>query len=363
MLAAYLRQRGHVVDLITFSRQYPRVLFPGKTQEEPHGDSTANDAERLIDSINPMSWIRTARQLRLREFDLFLFQHWLPFFGPAFGSIARRVHRQGHGDIMVIVHNFVPHESRPGDRFLTHRLFRHATSAVTQSSVVSHQVEEAYPSLPQRMRPHPVYENFGERVDRGYARRMVGIGVDEKIILFFGFIRRYKGLDLLIEAMPEIARRVPDVRLVVAGEYYEDPEPYRQAIERSGMSDRITMHTDYVPNEDVATWFSASDVIVLPYRHATNSGIVQIAYNFAVPAIVTAVGSLAEIVIDTETGYVLPDAAPSTIAAAVAKVFEPGRIKAMSERILVERQRYSWDGLVDAIEELYDRSTRLPATD
>lgn len=253
---------------------------------------------------------------------------------------------------MVIVHNFIHHESRRGDRYLTDLFFRYCTLAVTQSSTVQQQVAQAYPGLPMRMQPHPIYENFGPRVDGTSLRRRLGIE-NRKVLLFFGLIRRYKGLDLLIEAMPEIVRRLPDVHLLIAGEFYDDRSVYDSAISSSGVSDRITLHAEYVPNDDVAEWFSASDVVVLPYRSATNSGIVQIAFNFSVPAIVTDVGSLSEVVLDGATGYVIRDSSPASIADGVEKMFAPGRIEAFAARIDQERGRYSWDAFVETIESLH----------
>lgn len=362
MLTAYLRRHGHVVDNYTFSRQYSGVLFPGKTQEEPEsGTAAGGEGRRTIDSINPLTWWKTARLLTEQGgYDLYLFQHWHPFFGPCFGSIAKRVRKRSRGEVMAIVHNFIHHESRKGDRFLTDRFLRHCTSAITQSTTVERQLAAAYPELPMRMQPHPVYENFGERVDGSPLRKRLGIE-NRKVILFFGLIRRYKGLDRLIEAMPEITRRLPDAHLLIAGEFYDDRGQYDAAIAASGLKDRITLHADYVPNEEVKEWFSASDVVVLPYRTATNSGIVQIAYNFSVPAIVTDVGSLSEVVLDGKTGYVIPDGSPNTIATAVEKIFRPGRIEEFARGIEGELAKYSWDSFVNVIEDLCQRPAVAPA--
>lgn len=356
MLSIYLRRHGHVVDIYTFRRQYPGVLFPGTTQEEPEDRAKGGgEGRHMIDSINPTTWWRTAATMTAAGgYDLYVFQHWHPFFGPCYGSIAKRIRKRSGGDIMAIVHNFIHHENRMGARFLTNSFFRYCTCALSQSTTVHNQITAQYPQLPASMQPHPIYENFGARVDGTSLLRLFGIE-GRKVLLFFGLIRRYKGLDLLINAMPEIIARVPEAHLLIAGEFYEDRDLYDAAIAQSGASDRITLHAEYVPNDQVAQWFSASDVVVLPYRSATNSGIVQIANNFLVPAIVTDVGSLSEVVLDDRTGFVISDSHPTTIADAVQRMFEPGRIKAFAAQIRVERARYSWDAFVNAMEDLVNR--------
>lgn len=352
MLHTYLRRRGHEVDVITFTRQYPRFLYPGQTQEEvgDAGDvAEAIPSVRLIDSINPLTWWRTARHIRDGAYDLHVFRWWLPFFGFSFGTIARILRRHRPGSILVILDNLFPHEKRPGDTLMTDFFFRSCDMAICQSSTVLDQLARTYPSIPRTMLPHPVYENFGESIDRQEARRRLGITAP-KIILFFGFVRRYKGLDRLLEAMPEIIRRVPDAHLLVVGEFFDDREPYLRTIREGSVEDHVTIHDAYVPNEEVAGWFSAADMLVLPYHSATNSGIVQIGYNFAVPSIVTNVGSLSEVVLDGRTGFVLDEATPAVIADAVASMYEGDTRERFSANIVVERRKYSWDAFVDGIE-------------
>lgn len=343
MLFATLIAQGHDVDAITFTRQYPKLLYPGKTQEEvgDAGDATAIPSERMIDSINPITWWRTGRVLRRRRYDLVIFRWWLPFFGLAFGTMARLAGGGPGGRVMVILDNLFPHEKRPGDRFLTRFFFRHCTMAIAQSTAVLQQLESAFPHIPHVMLPHPVYENFGETIDRTTARAELGIAAPD-VLLFFGFIRRYKGLDRLLDAMPAILRRLPDAHLLVVGEFFEDREPYMEQIRASGAADHVTIHDAYVPNEDVARWFSAADLLVLPYHSATNSGIVQIGYNFALPAVVTDVGSLSEVVLDGRTGFVLKDALPESIADAVERAFAGDTLARFSANIIEERARYSW---------------------
>lgn len=252
---------------------------------------------------------------------------------------------------MVIVDNLFPHERRPIDRLLTDKFFRYCNLALTQSSTVYHQLARAYPAIPQRLTPHPMYENFGAKLDTHQARKQLGID-SPKVLLFFGFVRQYKGLDRLLSAMPEIARRHPDAQLYVVGEFFggeKKKQPYIQQIEQGGVRDNITVVDRYVPNDEVALWFSAADMLVQPYHSATNSGIVQIAYNFATPLIVTNVGSLGEVVVDGHTGFVIDDPSPNGIADAVDKMYHNGTIQQFSHNITQERKKYSWDAFVEGM--------------
>jgi glycosyltransferase involved in cell wall biosynthesis len=198
------------------------------------------------------------------------------------------------------------------------------------------------------MLPHPVYENFGQAIPKSQIQKELGLD-SRKVLLFFGFVRRYKGLDRLLQAMPEIVRRVPEAHLLVVGEFFDDPEEYQRMLRENGMEDRVTIHNIYVPYDEVARWFSAADLLVLPYRSATNSGIVQIGYNFALPSVVTDVGSLSEVVIDGVTGYVVNDAEPSTLAEAVAAVYTGDTLATFAENIVVERQKFSWEAFVEGM--------------
>ncbi|MCC7438891.1 MAG: glycosyltransferase [Armatimonadetes bacterium] len=354
MLAIYLRKHGHAVDVITFRRQYPKILYPGRFQEEigdGGGFAQQVQSERLIDSMSLGNWKQVGALLHQRNYDLIAFKYWTPMLAPAFSSIAKRAHHEGRKDIMVIVDNLFPHERRPIDRLLTDKFFRYCNLALTQSSTVYHQLARAYPAIPQRLTPHPMYENFGAKLDTHQARKQLGID-SPKVLLFFGFVRQYKGLDRLLSAMPEIARRHPDAQLYVVGEFFggeKKKQPYIQQIEQGGVRDNITVVDRYVPNDEVALWFSAADMLVQPYHSATNSGIVQIAYNFATPLIVTNVGSLGEVVVDGHTGFVIDDPSPNGIADAVDKMYHNGTIQQFSHNITQERKKYSWDAFVEGM--------------
>lgn len=348
MLATTLRNQGHTVHLITFKRQYPKFLYPGAFQEET-GGGTGIESERLIDSMNPLNWFRVGRELRRRKYDLYVFRFWIPLFGPVFGTIARLVGGgKSSGKVLTLLDNLFPHEKRPGDNFFRKLQFRYCNMAITQSSTVSKQFREHFPAIPETMLPHPVYENFGDPLEQDEARRRIGLG-DVPTLLFFGFVRAYKGLDLLLEAMPAILQRIPNARLLVVGEFFGDPQPYLDIIQQHHLGEHVQIHDEYVPTEQVALWFSAADLLVLPYRSATNSGIVQIGYNFALPSVVTDVGSLSEVVIHKKTGFVVPNAEPETLAGAVEEALAPGQHEQLATNIVEERKKYSWDAFAQGL--------------
>ena len=360
MLVRSLRERGHVVDMITFSRQYPAFLYPGAFQEERGREFEDIRAERLLDSMNPFGWRRVAAEIAGRDYDLVINRFWIPLFGYMFGTIARRLGGGTRGGrVLTIVDNLLPHESRPGDRWLTRFQFRYCNGAITQSGTVSRQFAEQFPEIPEGLIPHPVYEHFGKPIRRDVARRQIGIG-EGPVLLFFGFVRKYKGLDLLLEAMPAILGRVPEVRLLVVGEYFDDQSEYSRIIDRLGIATHVDVVDRYIPNEEVPVWFSAADLLVLPYRSATNSGIVQIGYNFSLPSIVTDVGSLSEVVVDGHSGIVVPDASPDTLADAVARGLQEGMPERLREGIAEERKKYTWSEFARRLEEFAGRVVSEP---
>ena len=340
MLTRYLRKSGHNVDIITFTRQYPKILYPGGAQIETGDNLEFIDiqSERMIDSINPISWFKTGNLLLKRNYDLVIIKFWLPFFSPSFGTIAKIVRKNKKTKVMIVCENLIPHEKRIGDKILTKFLFSKCDLAVTQSSIVHSQLESLFPKIPQVMLPHPVYENFGDKIDKFEALKLLGIEATN-VILFFGFVREYKGLDLLVNAMPLILQKIPDLKLFIVGEFFGSSDKITKQIIDLNIQKSVILHNKYVPNEDVAKWFSASDSLVMPYRSATNSGIVQIAYNFAIPSIVTNVGSLSEVVLNGRTGFVIDDSKPDTIADSVFSIFSNNNLKLFSENIIEERKK------------------------
>lgn len=352
-----LHARGHDVRAVSFSRQYPSVLFPGTTQFEPGRTSasrtSAEAAPRLISTLNPLSWLRAARHSARQRPDVALVQYWMPFFAPALGVIAWWLRRRGVR-VIGVVHNALPHERRPGDRLLSRFFLRACNGLVVLSKAVEDDVRRLGVTAPVRRAEHPVFAHFGEALPKAQARRLLDVPAGAPVLLFFGFIRRYKGLHVLLDAMPEVIERLPDVRLVVAGEFYDDPAPYHAQIRRHGLGDHVLLRPDYIPQDEVARYFSAADVVVQPYLSATQSGIASIAFHFGRPLIVTDVGGLAEVVPHEEAGLVVPPDDASTLAATIVRFFEEDLGEKLTEGVRQARQNHSWDRLYEAVEALLE---------
>jgi D-inositol-3-phosphate glycosyltransferase len=342
--------KHHTVNTITFKRQYPSLLFPGKTQQESGEILSTEPAPELVDSVNPFNWVSVGNRLKRERPDLIIFKYWLPFFGPCFGTIARRARSNGHTKILFICDNVLPHETRPGDRMLTRYAFNAVDYFIVQSAAVERDLKSLFPSAAYRFAAHPVYNNFGTALDKLEARKRIGID-DERVLLFFGYIRRYKGLHVLLDAIHKIPSSFP-LKLLVVGEFYDDESTYRARIAELNLGSRVTVVSDYVPNSKVREYFSAADVVVLPYISATQSGIAQIAYNFNKPIIATDVGGLAEIVKDGLTGYVVPPERPDLLAQAIQRFYEKGSEEHFVAGVQQEKLQYTWENLVTAIEDL-----------
>jgi len=355
LLAEALRKR-HTVDTITFKRQYPSFLFPGKTQQETGETSQVPPAPELVDSINPFNWLAVGRMIRDRRPDLVIFKYWLPFFGPCFGTIARMARKNKHTKVLFICDNVLPHERRPGDKLFTRYAFSAGDYFIVQSAAVERDLKTVHPNAVYRFAPHPVYTIFGKAMEKHEARRLLGLA-EERIVLFFGYVRRYKGLQILLSALQEVRKTLP-VRLLVVGEFYVDQAEYQKQIEDLGLQSSVTVVADYVPNDRVAAYFSAADVVILPYLSATQSGITQIAYNFDKPVIASDVGGLAEVVKHGVTGTIVPPNQPGLLAEAILEYYRRNLEAAMVPRVKEEKRLYSWDYFVEAIEALCREQSR-----
>jgi len=355
LLAKHLSVR-HTVETITFKRQYPNIFFPGKTQDENSQQTLpgVEPAPQLIDSINPFNWVRVAREIRRRQPDLLIFKYWLPFFGPCFGTIARLAKRGTNTKALFICDNIIPHERRVGDVVFTKFAFKQAGYFIVQSDAVEKELLKHFPGAKYRKAPHPVYEIFGAPMEKAVARKRLEISA-KNVILYFGYVRPYKGMMVLIEAMRrlrESASEIGETLLLVVGEFYDDESKYRQRVRDLGLESCVRFVADYVPNEEVAQYFCAADVVVLPYLSATQSGIAQIAYNFDKPLIATDVGGLAEVVIHEKTGFVVPPNDANTLAEAMSRFYREKMEEEFSANVRIEKRKYSWENLVRCIEEL-----------
>jgi glycosyltransferase involved in cell wall biosynthesis len=343
-----LSARGHTTRLFTFSRQYPERLFPGKTQLTPR-EAPIELPLRVLDSVNPFSWTRTATAIRDFGATGVVFNYWMPFFAPAFGRIARSLNRHGIR-VVVVVDNAIPHERRPGDVVLARYVLRAANGLVAMSDSVCDDLRDTIGvKVPIRKVVLPVYDNFGSALSKSEARKLLGIPADERLILFFGFVRPYKGLNVLLDAMSHVSRRLPRTRLLVAGECYGDDSQYRRAIQALP-EQTVRWDDDYIPDERVAAYFCAADVVVQPYISATQSGVAQIAFNFERPMIVTDVGGLPEVVAHGEAGLVVPPSDAPALADAIVTYFVRGLEDSFAERVGAEKVKFGWDPVYDAIE-------------
>ena len=345
-LARQLLSEGHEVVIWSYSLQYPNFLFPGKTQYS--SDAAPDDLliRTCINSINPFNWIRVAYLLGRSKPDLIVCRFWLPLMGPCLGSILHLAAWFGAGkaERVALVDNMIPHEKRPGDRIFSRWFCSACDRFVVMSQSVGEDIKQFAPNKPQAFAPHPIYDIYGEKLDKTTARNLLQLPENKDIILFFGIIRAYKGLDLLLEALA----LCPDIHLIIAGEPYGDWTPYAEQIERLGLASRITQHTDFIPAEHVNRYFSAADLVVQPYKTATQSGISQIAYHFDKPMIVTHVGGLPEIVPHGRAGYVVAPEAQA-IADAMQDYFSNHRESAMEAGVREEKKRFSWKNLSSVI--------------
>ncbi|NQU84414.1 MAG: glycosyltransferase [Mariniphaga sp.] len=342
----------HTVHAINFTTQYPSLFFPGKSQYKPDHDSADEEIDRLISSINPFSWIKTARRINVLEPDLVIFRYWMPFFAPALGMVARLIKARSKTKILVICDNIIPHEQHWFDQPITRYLFNKADYFMVMSRAVEKDLLMLYPNARYRYSPHPLYNIFGDKIDQELARKQLGFR-HEKLILFFGIIRHYKGLDVLLEAIPKLRSILEDFRVLAVGECYENTEKYTDLIKQLEIEDLVDLRMDFIPDTDIHLYFSAADVVVLPYRTATQSGIVSIAYHFDCPVIVSDVGGLPEIIDNGKTGYVVTQG-PEAVREGIVTYFKDREVTDFNANIAAYKERLSWSAYAKLIEELVE---------
>ncbi|RDV15705.1 glycosyltransferase [Pontibacter diazotrophicus] len=350
-LAYAFQEAGDEVEIVTFSLQYPSFLFPGKSQYTDEPAPEALQIKVLINSVNPVSWWRAGNYIRKQKPDLVIFRYWLPFMGPSLGTIARIIQRNRHSRILAITDNVVPHEKRPGDVPFTKYFLSACQGFITLSRSVLQDLKRFEPKKPATYLPHPLYDNFGEAETKAAACAALGLDPQYNYLLFFGFIRAYKGLDLLLQALAEPILQRPDIKLIVAGEFYEDAAQYHALIQKLNLQDRLVLHTDFIPNAAVRHYFCAADLVVQPYKHATQSGVTQVAYHFNKPMVVTNVGGLPELVPDGEVGHVV-EPQPQAIAQAILRFYTSEQGETFSQNIKGYKKRFSWSHFVQAIGEM-----------
>ena len=338
-------KKAHEVKAFTFSRQYPQILFPGSSQYVTEQDVADKiPSTEILDTINPYTYFTTARAIRKFAPDLMLMKFWMPYFSPSLGTVARKVKKKSK--VISILDNVVPHEKRPGDDALIRYFLKQNHGFIAMSEKVRNDLHTYLPHAPCILHPHPLYDHFGALADPVLSRKLLGVPEGKKVILFFGFIRDYKGLDILINAFSSLDERYV---LLIAGEVYGDFAPYEKLIRESGAGDRIIQHVRYINDGEVPQFFAAADVCVLPYKSATQSGITSIAFHFEKPVIATDVGGLKETIIHGETGLIAAKPDAELIAAEIRRYFDEGMQTKMLTALRANKEKLSWSGLADRI--------------
>jgi len=355
-LAKAFQQAGYDTVIYTFSLQYPSFLFPGKTQyssDPPSADLTINVS---INSINPFNWLRYGKRIKRLNPDLVIIKYWTPFMAPCLGTMARIIRKNKVSRIISIIDNIIPHEKHPGDRLLSNYWVKSVDGFIAMSKSVLADLNTFDHKKPKMYSPHPLYDNFGESVTKSEAKHRLNLNPDTAYMLFFGFIRDYKGLDLLIKAFADERILKLNIKLIVAGEFYTDATPYFKLISDLKLNDRIIMDNNFIPDTNVVNYFCASDLVVQPYKHATQSGVTQIAYHFNKPMITTNVGGLSEMVPDGVVGYVTePDV--QQVADAIYKFYNEKKESEFSTNMNTEKQKFSWNNMLQSLNELNNKIT------
>ena len=351
-LAGEYQKQGHEVETYTFTLQYPNFLFPGKTQFSPDPAPDHLTIYRKVNSCNPFNWLKVGKEIAKKNVDVVIFAYWMSFMAPCMGTIARKIRRNGHTRIIALVHNMIPHEPNVLDKILPPYFVKSMDGFMALSESVVKDIEKFDKrNCPKRFSPHPIYDHYGERLPRETAFSLLNLSPDCRYVLFFGFIRAYKGLDLLLGAFADERLRQQNVKLIVAGEFYGDPEPYYKQIKDLRIEDRVVLCTDFIPDSEVNRYFSAADIVAQPYKTATQSGVTQIAFHFEKPMLVTNVGGLPEIVPDGKIGYVTePDA--KQIADALYRFFQEHKQEEFERNVAEEKKKYAWSRFVEVMGEV-----------
>lgn len=352
-LCLELNKEGHDAQIISYKLQYPNFLFPGSSQFEKSGSAPLGiKIHTILNTINPFNWLMVARFIRKQKPDFILFRYWLPFFGPCLGTIGKLV--KSHTKVLALTDNIIPHEKRIGDHVFTKYFVKNCDGFIAMSKVVLNDLSIFTQNLNKAYSPHPMYENYGDLISIDLARKKLNLNPHDKIILFFGLIRHYKGLDILLEALaaPEIKNQ--GVKLLIAGEFYDDKNFYLQLIKKLNLQDCVIVHDKFIPNDEVRDYFCASNLVAQTYRNATNSGVTMVGYFYEKPMLVTNVGGLSEIVPNEVCGYVVENNC-ALISEKVVDFFTKDREKEFVKNVKIEKKKYEWIEFINSLLTLYNR--------
>ena len=347
-LARQFQAEGHDVEVVTFTLQYPSFLFPGKTQYSNEVAPTDLRIKRWVNSCNPFNWVSVGRKIRKMQPDMLITCYWMAFFAPCYGIIERIVKGNGKTCCLALVHNMIPHEPSLLDKLFAPFYVKSTDGFVALSDSVVKDIDKLDKCRkPKTFSPHPIYDHYGERMSKAEACELLKLDADKDYMLFFGLVRAYKGLDLLLDAMGKMHDKLPNLRLLIAGEFYEQEEGYREQIKNLGLTEKVIIRNEFIPDADLRLYFGAADLIVQPYKTATQSGVTQVAFHFEKPMLVTNVGGLGEIVHDHKMGYAVQPNAES-IAEAIIDYYENDRQEDYTQYLILEKEKYSWSILTKA---------------
>ena len=347
-LARQLQAEGHEVEIITFTLQYPSFLFPGKTQYST--EKAPNDLliRQQVNSCNPLNWIKVGRRIQQMQPDILISCYWMAFFAPCFGIIQRLAQRNGKTRCIALVHNMIPHEPSILDKIFAPFFVRNTNGFVALSESVVQDINRFDKAAkPKTSYPHPIYDHYGEQMTKEEACLALNLNPENEYMLFFGLVRAYKGLDLLLEAFGKVKDQLPKLQLIIAGEFYEDEDKYRTLITNNGLIDRVIIKNEFIADADLRKYFGAANLIAQPYKSATQSGVTQVAFHFEKPMLVTNVGGLGEIVHNHKMGYAVEPNAKA-IAEAITDYYTNNRQADYTEYLILQKENYSWSGLTTA---------------
>ena len=347
-LARQLQAEGHQVEVITFTLQYPSFLFPGKTQYSSEQPPTDLHITQRVNSCNPFNWLRVGRYIRRQQPDLLITCYWMAFFAPCYSIIERIAKRNGKTRAIALVHNMIPHEPSLLDKLFAPFYVRSTDGFVALSDSVVQDINHFDKNnKPKTSYPHPIYDHYGDPMTKQEACQALNLDPNNQYMLFFGLVRAYKGLDLLLDAFGQVKDQLPNLQLIIAGEFYEDEDKYRTQIANNQLTDRVIIRNEFIADADLRKYFGAADLIVQPYKSATQSGVTQVAFHFEKPMLVTNVGGLGEIVHDRKMGYAVAPQADA-IAQAIADYYTHDRQADYTEYLILQKENYSWSGLTTA---------------
>ncbi len=352
-LCLELNKEGHDAQIISYKLQYPNFLFPGSSQFEKSGSVPLGiKIHTILNTINPFNWLMVAMFIRKQKPDFILFRYWLPFFGPCLGTIGKLI--KSHTKVLALTDNIIPHEKRIGDHVFTKYFVKNCDGFIAMSKVVLNDLSIFTQNLNKAYSPHPMYQNYGDAISIDLARKKLNLNPHDKIILFFGLIRHYKGLDILLESLAVQEIKNQDIKLLIAGEFYDDKNFYLQLIKKLNLQDSVIVHDKFIPNDEVRYYFCSANLVAQTYRNATNSGVTMVGYFYEKPMLVTNVGGLSEIVPNEICGYTVENNI-ALISEKVVDYFTKNRENEFIKNIKIEKKKYQWSEFINSLLTLYNR--------